>query len=136
MNRSIVVIGVLLAIALMVLRVVEYNYLNRNINTQLYIGIISLVALFIGVWFGREFLRKKQIIQKVTEELNHDGLKEMGLSDREIEILEMIEKGNTNQEIADKLFISLNTIKTHTTNIYQKLDVRNRVQAIAKAKSV
>jgi LuxR family maltose regulon positive regulatory protein len=58
------------------------------------------------------------------------------LSEREIEVLKLIAAGLTNQDIAEKLFISLNTVRTHTKNINSKLDVHSRTQAVARAKKL
>lgn len=68
--------------------------------------------------------------------LNETELQRLGISKREHEVLELIAKGLSNQEIADKLFVSLNTIKTHTSNLFLKLEVSRRTQAIQKAKEL
>jgi LuxR family maltose regulon positive regulatory protein len=57
------------------------------------------------------------------------------LSDREIEVLQLIANGLTNQEISNRLFLSVHTVKTHTRNIYSKLDAHHRAEAVAKAKA-
>ena len=61
-------------------------------------------------------------------------IKALGLSQRELEVLELIAKGHSNQEIADALFISHNTVKTHSSSVFSKLVVNRRTQAVKKAK--
>jgi ATP/maltotriose-dependent transcriptional regulator MalT len=67
-------------------------------------------------------------------QINDKALDQTGLSKRELEVLGLISDGLSNEEIAEKLFISLNTIKTHTSNLFEKLEVKRRTQATEKAK--
>ena len=67
---------------------------------------------------------------------NTSLVSELKLSKRELEILSLLAEGHTNQEIATKLFVSLSTVKTHNQNIFEKLDVKSRIQAVSKAKSL
>lgn len=122
-----------LALVLVGIRMLEYEYFSYGSGFNWYIAVSVALALGIGLWLGKEFFVKQKL---VSESLDAEQLANFGLSSREIEILTLIDEGKTNQEIADSLFVSLNTIKTHNANIFQKLDVKNRVQAIAKAKSL
>ena len=67
---------------------------------------------------------------------NQKALKSLSISERELEVLEYLAKGNSNQEIANKLFISINTVKTHLTSLYQKLEVSRRSMAVKKARTL
>lgn len=109
---------------------------------EVYLGVIASLFLIIGVYFGSK-MGKKREIQKSGGTLyntaNSETINpaiETDLSSRELEVLLNISHGLSNKEIADKLFVSLNTIKTHTANIYSKLGVKSRTQAISRAKSL
>lgn len=137
MKKPVVIAAVLLAVIMFCLKVLEFGYFNRSIRSEIYIGIIVSASVLIGVWLGREFLsRKNREFNEVVDVFDTDRLRAFGLSKREVEILTLIEKGHSNQQIADEMFISLSTVKSHTTNLYSKLDVKNRVQAIQRAKSL
>ena len=119
------------------LKVLEYRYLVRGLSIEFYVGIIAVFFAALGAWAGFRLTGKKKIIivpLQAEFEINADVLKQTGISKREYEVLELMSSGNSNQEIADKLFVSLNTVKTHTSNLFMKLDVRRRTQAIRRAK--
>jgi ATP/maltotriose-dependent transcriptional regulator MalT len=94
----------------------------------------------VGVWIGLKLTRKKQeiVIQSVQGDFirNEKQLEQTGISSREYEVLELMAQGYSNQEIAEKLFVSLNTIKTHITNIFLKLEAKRRTQAVQRAKEL
>jgi ATP/maltotriose-dependent transcriptional regulator MalT len=97
----------------------------------------------VGIWLGLKLTRKKVItISAPTSspdtifQLDEQILQQKGISKREYEVLELMAKGHSNQEIADKLFVSLNTIKTHTSNLFIKLEAKRRTQAIERAKQL
>lgn len=121
------------------LKVLEYRYLLRELSIEFYIGLIAVFFAILGAWIGFRLTgRKKTIIVPLQPEFKIDNgiLKQTGISKREYEVLELMSKGNSNQEIADKLFVSLNTVKTHTSNLFVKLDAKRRTQAIQKAKEL
>jgi len=123
---------------------VEYRFLILDNKIEFYGGAIALVFVVLGIWFGTKMAKKKEVmvIKEVIVNnsdpfvLNEDKLKEVGISKREYEILEQIAKGMSNKEIADKLSVSENTVKTHSSRIFEKLDVNRRMQAIQKAKEL
>ncbi len=96
---------------------------------ELFGGIIAVVFLGLGIWIGIIIYQKKSLSGQFAN-------KKLGLSKREIEVLELLAEGYSNQEIGDKLFVSLNTIKTHISSIYQKLNVQRRTQAIQRAQEL
>ena len=110
---------------MILLEIIHYRMMIREINIEIFGGIIGLLFLVLGVWLGSRFYARKS---KVSFDAN-----KLGLSKRELEVLELIAEGLSNQEIADALFVSLNTTKTHIANIYSKLNVKRRTQAIQKA---
>ena len=136
MRRPLIISIIVLSSVVIGFKLMEYYFLNGSIHFGIYIGIIVSVALGFGLWVGKEFFSKQQPTAETPSTFNQKSLQDFGLSSREAEILVLIEKGMTNQEIADQLFVSLSTIKTHTSNIYAKLSVKNRTQAIVKARSI
>ncbi len=118
-----------MGILMIVLQVTHYNAIVKDLKIELFGVIIGLVFMSLGVWFGITWYKKNSRSEK------YDAHK-LGLSKREVEVLEHLSQGFSNQEIADKLFVSLNTIKTHIANIYQKLNVKRRTQAIQKAREL
>jgi ATP/maltotriose-dependent transcriptional regulator MalT len=90
----------------------------------------------LGVWAGLRLTRKKVIIANPDFRLNEPELQRLGISKREYEVLELIAQGLSNQEIAAKLFVSLNTVKTHSSNLFMKLEARRRTEAIRRAKEL
>ncbi|NER12921.1 DNA-binding response regulator [Leptobacterium flavescens] len=97
------------------------------------IGVIAIVFFVIGVYMNKRSLHRKRLPEG---SIDHKKIKELGLSKRECEVLNQIATGRSNQEIAEKLFVSESTVKTHVSNILMKLDVKRRTQAVQKAKEL
>ena len=125
-----------MAALLGLLKYLEYSFIVRDIPFEFYIGIIAIMFTVLGVWVGRRLTRVKYVASSPDFELDDAALKRLVISKREYEVLELIAGGFSNQEIADKLFVSTSTIKTHTSNLFAKLDARRRTQAIQKAKEL
>jgi DNA-binding CsgD family transcriptional regulator len=140
MKKLILLYGVSLATLVFVLKMLEYRYFVHDLSMEFYIGMIALLFTVVGVWIGLKVTRKKQeiVIQTVQGDFirNEKQLEQSGISSREYEVLELMAQGYSNQEIAEKLFVSLNTIKTHITNIFLKLEVKRRTQAVQRAKEL
>lgn len=110
---------------------------------EIYAGGIALIFTMLGIWLALK-LSKLKIETKVIErevimngfEFNQSAFDALGLSKRELEVLQLMATGLSNQEVADQLFVSLNTIKTHISRLFEKLDVKRRTQAIEKAKKL
>lgn len=121
---------------LVVLRLLEVRLLFAYQAKELYIGAIALVFLVLGVILARKLSNPKTVVvEKVVDapsEFVRDQqvLEEVGLSGRELEVLELLAEGLSNQEIAGRLFVSVNTVKTHISRLFEKLDVRRRTQAV------
>ena len=118
------------------LKLFEYQYFVHDLSAEFYIGIIALFFTCLGVWIGFKLTRKptsnassKTIVELIQPE-------KFDISKREYEVLQLIGQGLSNQEIAEKLFVSLNTVKTHTSNLFTKLDAKRRTQAIQRAKEL
>ncbi len=128
--RSKWVYGIILGILLIAMQAVNYKAIIRDISIEMYGLVIGLIFTAIGIWIGLSIFQKRMPGLKLPIK-KHKIYK---LSQRELEVLYAMAEGLSNQEIADKLFVSLNTIKTHTSNIYWKLNVQRRTQAIQKAR--
>lgn len=134
--RSIVLgFGILIASLLILFQLARYSHFSTNWGTEIWIAVISLVFFGIGIFISRKYLPviKKEPIQK---EIDPEQVNKLGLSRREYEILQLINDGLSNQQIADKLFLSENTVKKHVSNLFLKLDVQRRTEAIKKAKEL
>ena len=137
MKRTIILYGVALAVLIFLLKILEYRLFVRDFSMEFYVGIIAVLFTILGVWAGLKLTRKKTIIITNPDfQFDELQLEKLGISKREYEVLELMSKGLSNQEIADKLFVSLNTIKTHTSNLFLKLEAKRRTQAIQRAKEL
>jgi DNA-binding NarL/FixJ family response regulator len=111
----------------------KYSYLSGSTSIELIIAIIAVVFFAIGVFFNKRSTTEKE---STSKEVDPSRIAQLGLSKREYEVLLEVSKGLSNKEIADKLFVSESTIKTHVSNILLKLDAKRRTQAIQKAKEL
>ncbi len=136
MKRTVILYGLSLAALVFVLKYLEYRLIVRDLTIEIYVGIVALFFTAMGVWVGLKLTRKKVVLIGPEFSLNAAELQRLGISKREHEVLELMSKGLSNQEIADKLFVSLNTIKTHSSNLFLKLEVSRRTQAIQKARDL
>jgi two-component system, NarL family, response regulator LiaR len=136
MRKTILIYGVAMAALTGILKFIEYRFLVRDLSLELYLGAVAVLFTAVGVWVGMKLTRRNVVIANPDFKLNEPELRRLGISKREYEVLELIAQGLSNQEIADKLFVSLNTIKTHSSNIFIKLDARRRTQAIHRAKEL
>ena len=136
-NKDIILYGISLSILLFLLKWLELRFLIINHTFEIYIGIIALVFTALGIWLANKLTKPKTITHFVENQgfiFNEKECQKHEISKREIEVLALMSEGLSNQEIAEKLFVSLNTIKTHSSNIFDKLDVKRRTQAVEKAK--
>ena len=139
--RSILLYAVSLALLTVALRVLEYKLLMVDHARELYIGAIAVLFTGVGVWVGgrvRNRVRHALLIgpESLTAFAPHpDALRRTGITARELEVLQLVALGLSTREIADKLFVSISTVKTHTSSIFQKLDARRRTQAVQMAKA-
>jgi len=123
-----------LVFALLVLfQLSRYSYFMGNAPIELIIAGIALVFFFIGIYLNKKSLSKKAIPEGAIDQ---EKITQLGISKREYEVLVQIANGMSNKEIADALFVSESTIKTHVSQLLVKLDVKRRTQAIQKAKSL
>ena len=135
--KKVILYGVLLGVCVLAMKLAEYQLLVLDNAVELYGGFIALSFTILGIWLGYKLTRPKvQPPEPRTIEypIDENKLKELGISKREFEILQLIAEGHSNKEIGEKLFVSTNTIKTHSSRLFVKLDASRRTQAVQKAK--
>ena len=142
--KHIMLYGLLLACLVFGLKWLQWNFLIVDNAIDLYFGLIAIIFTMLGMWVASQLIKpktqtifvEKQIIIHQPKEfiLNQAELKRLNLTNREFQILKLIVLGYSNADIADQLFLSISTIKTHVSNLYVKMNVKNRFQAITKAK--
>jgi NarL family two-component system response regulator LiaR len=143
-NKTALLYGASMAILLFLLKWLELRFIIFDHAFEIYAGAIAVIFTSLGIWLSLRLSKPKiktVIIEKQVRihssesfVINEDELKRTGLSKRELEVLEFMAVGLSNREIADKLFVSENTVKTHASHLFEKLDVKRRTQAIEKAK--
>jgi two-component system, NarL family, response regulator LiaR len=135
-KRTIIIYSLALAALVFLLKFLEYRFIIRDLSFEFYFGIVAILFTALGIWAGLKLTRKKIVLVGPQFILNEPELLRLGISKRELEVLESISQGLSNQQIADKLFVSLNTIKTHSSNLFLKLEVSRRTQAVQRAKEL
>ncbi|WP_396191358.1 response regulator transcription factor [Flavobacterium sp.] len=145
-HKEIIMYAIAMAVLLVVLRFLEYKFLILQNEFGLYIGIIALFFTVLGIWASNKLttpkvktviVEKEIFVQKKLDfTINEEELSFRKISKRELEVLQLMANGLSNQEIASRLFVSLNTIKTHSSNLFQKLEVKRRTQAIETGKKI
>lgn len=135
-RRSIVIYGIAMAILLALLKLIEYKFIVRDLSLELYIGLVAIVFVTLGVWAGTRITRVKIIEANSRSGVDEEQARRLGITRREYEVLELIAAGMSNQEIADKLFVSTSTVKSHTSSLFAKLEASRRTQAIQKAREL
>lgn len=142
MKRTALIYGIAMAASFGLLKYLEYSYFKRDIPLEIYVGVIAVGFAALGIWAGRRLSQPKLRVEAKTEfliqgpspDINEAEIGRLGISKREYEVLELIAEGFSNREIAEKLFVSDSTVKTHISNLFSKLDVRRRTQAVQIAK--
>jgi len=130
MKRTILIYGISLALLVFLLEYVEYKVRIRDLSAEFYITVLALLFTALGIWVGRTLNARSRI--SFTK--NTQALVYLGISERELEVLELVAQGLSNQQIADRLFVSINTVKTHLSRLYEKLEVKRRTEAVKKAR--
>jgi DNA-binding CsgD family transcriptional regulator len=142
MKKHILIYGLCGGVLIVILKLVEYRFLVIQHSIEIYGGLIALLFAVLGIWLGLKLTKNKEtiIVREVPAPqfftLNETRLRELGITRRELEILELIANGLSNREIADKLFVSENTVKTHSSRLFDKLSARRRTQAVQLGKEL
>ena len=143
-HKTIIVYSISLAFLIFLLKWLELRFIIFDHSFEIYIGFIAVIFTALGIWLALKLSKPKVETVVVEKEvyvtrnenfvLNTSLISQLDLNKRELEILNLMAQGHSNQEIAAKLFISLSTVKTHIQNLFEKLDVKRRTQAVEKAK--
>jgi two-component system, NarL family, response regulator LiaR len=150
-NKATIVYSISLAFLLFLLKWLELRFIIFHHSFEIYIGLIAVIFTALGIWLALKLSKPKietVVVEKEVYVNRNENLpdrqagfvpdrsivSQLELSKRELEILGLLAQGRSNQEIASKLFVSLSTVKTHNQNLFEKLDVKRRIQAVEKAK--
>jgi DNA-binding CsgD family transcriptional regulator len=142
MKRHVLIYGIIGGILIAVLKWTEYRFLVVEHSIEIYGGLIAATFAILGIWLGLKITGRQQkiVIKEVpipagAPFVPDDRKREdLGITRRELEILALIAQGMSNREIAEKLFVSENTVKTHSSRVFDKLGARRRTQAVQRGK--
>ncbi len=150
MKKTVLIYGLLGGVLIAMLKMVEYRFLVLEHSLEIYGGIVALVFSAVGIWLGFKLTRTREtiVVREVPVHVevrvpvpvagpfvrNEARLEQLGITPRELEILEAMAAGFSNREIGERLFVSENTVKTHAARLFDKLSARRRTQAVQRAK--
>lgn len=145
MKRTVLFYGIIGGLLIAGLELIEYRYLLVVHSFEVYGGLVAAIFSALGVWLGLKLTKTREtiVIKEVPVPVAADAAGvadptragELGVTPRELEILGLIAAGLSNREIAEKLFVSENTVKTHSSRVFGKLNARRRTEAVRIAKS-
>ena len=141
--RDILLYGVCGGVLVVVLKLTEYRFLVVEHSVKIYMGLVAALFAGLGIWLGLTLTRKKattivkEIAVRPEEPFVADAARagELGITARELEILGLIATGLSNREIANRLFVSENTVKTHSSRLFDKPGAKRRTQAVQIGKT-
>ena len=144
MKQVIIGFGILILALLILFQLARFQSFRSGFKIEVWIAVFSILFFIIGIILSRKVFRPKpQVIEREIFanpnkpfEVDASQLLKLGISKREYEILQLINEGLSNQQIASKLFVSENTVKKHISNLFFKMDVERRTEAIKKAKGL
>jgi DNA-binding CsgD family transcriptional regulator len=144
MRKHVLLYGLLGGVLIAGLKLIEYRWLVVEYSVEIYAGLVAAVFAALGLWLGRKLTRPREtvVVREVMvpapAEFVRDQrkLESLGITPRELEILELIALGLSNKEIAARAFVSENTVKTHSSRVFDKLGARRRTQAVQLGKAL
>lgn len=142
MKKTVLLYGLLGGVLIATLKLVEYRFLVIEHSLEIYSGIIAALFATLGIWLGRKLTKTREtvVVREVPVPVagpftrNDARVDELGITPRELEILEALAAGFSNREIAARLYVSENTVKTHAARLFDKLSAKRRTQAVQRAK--
>ena len=144
MKRHILLYGLIAGVLIAALKWAEYRFLVIEHSIEIYAGLIAATFAALGIWLGLKLTARQArvVIKEVPVPTGEPFLpdqrkrEDLGITPRELEILELIAQGMSNREIAEKLFVSENTVKTHSSRVFDKLGAKRRTQAVQLGKEL
>jgi two-component system, NarL family, response regulator LiaR len=139
-RHTVLLYGLLGGLLIVALQLIQYRYLVVEYSLEVYGGLVALVFAGLGIWLGLTMTGRKAekeiVVVRESQPFvaNQARLEQLGITPREHEILGLIAAGLSTREIAEKLFVSENTVKTHASRLFGKLNARRRTQAVQIAK--
>jgi DNA-binding NarL/FixJ family response regulator len=143
--RSIIIgFGLMILCLLVLFKIAEVNFMQGNVKLEVIVAIAAMIFFFAGLYFNYQTGKKKEeaippnpsFEQGPAGTIDYNQVKKLGLTQREHDVLIKMAEGLSNQEIATALFLSESTIKTHVSNIFFKLEVKRRTQAVQVAREL
>jgi len=136
--RSIIIgFGLLILCLLILFKIGEVNFTKGNIKLEVIVAIVAFIFFFVGLYFNNQTQKRSSVnTNETSPQIDYDQIKKIGLTQREHDVLIKMADGLSNQEIAEQLFLSESTVKTHVSNILFKLDAKRRMQAVQAAKKL
>ena len=132
MKKTVFVFALLIFALLLLFQIGKYFIVSGHLKIEIAIAAIAIVFFFVGIYINKKSLSKPK---EASKEINHEKIAKLGITNREYEVLQAIASGLSNKEIADQLFLSESTIKTHVSNLLVKLNAKRRTQALQIAKN-
>ena len=129
---QLILYGICMAILLFLLKWLELRFVIIDHALEVYVGAIALIFTGLGIWLAMKIVKprvkvvQKEIYVNAPFSVNQKELESLNLSKRELEVLQLMSEGLSNKEIADRLFVSLSTIKTHSNNLFDKMNVERQ----------
>ena len=144
LRRHVLLFGLLAGVLIAGLRLIEYRWLVLQHSVEIYGALVAAIFSAVGIWLGRRLTRRpeKVVIREVLVPAPADFMRDehklssLGITPRELEILELIAEGLSNREIAERVHVSENTVKTHSSRVFDKLGARRRTQAVQLGKEL
>jgi DNA-binding CsgD family transcriptional regulator len=147
-KKTVLAYGLLGGVLIAALQLIQYHTLVLEHSMEIYGGLVALIFSGLGIWLGRKLVRVREVpvFHEVKVEVpvlvpvggpfqrNEARVAQLGITPRELEILEAVAAGLSTREIGERLFVSENTVKTHTARLFAKLSARRRTQAVQRAK--
>jgi NarL family two-component system response regulator LiaR len=144
MRKHVLLYGLPLGVLIATLQLIEYRWLVVEHSVEIYGALVAAVFATVGIWLGLRLTRRSDTV--VVREVmvaapvnfvrDQSKLESLGITARELEILELIAAGLSNKEIATRVYVSENTVKTHLSRVFDKLGARRRTQAVQLGKEL